>query len=340
MTNSIGIGANVVVSANNTVVIGDNAMRDFQMFGVSMMKAKPASSTYFFGSAGNTTTNASAYIGIGQSALASMPFEAVPENVPSLVIAIGHQAMQNSLKPGASVAIGAYALQNFGTTAGQIAIDTVAVGNDTFRAATSGVGGTAIGHFALQNVISIGGNTGIGDSALRFTTTGQFTTALGYTAADANISGNENVDLGMAAGRARTNGNGNVTAGFSAGSLATGGNNNVLIGRLAANIYSGDEAVAVGAYALGGATGIRNVGIGYGAGGSITSGTLNSFLGFAAGQNVGQKADAVNSMALGNSTWTTKSNQVVIGNSVVDEVVLAGVAFTKAQLMALRALVP
>lgn len=367
LTNSIGIGANVVVPVDNTVVLGDANIQDFHMFGVSMLKAQPNFYTYFLANAGNKTTNAVGFLGIGQGALGSVAvFQ--PNQAPAQVIAIGHQAMSSSQSPGNTVAVGVNALQNFGKVIGQQAIDTVAFGNNAFKTAAQGIGGVAVGHNSLINVVNIGGNTGLGDSTLASTTTGIANLAAGFTAATGSVSGSQNCDLGYGAGRSRTTGDGNVTLGFFAGvddSLSqpppTSGSDNVFIGRLAASRHlSGDGIVALGAYALKAATsatgsvalgygslqstttgtdnlavgysaaalntsGSRNVDLGAAAGRTRTMGDGNVAIGYAAGFNGAQKSDAQNSVALGAQTYTTKDNQVVIGNDAVTETLLKGI---------------
>ena len=64
--------------------------------------------------------------------------------------------------------------------------------------------------------------------------------------------------------------------------------------------------------------------VGYLAGGSVTGSNFSTFLGNQAGFDVRQNVDPYNSMALGNGSYTTKNNQVVIGNANVVETLLRG----------------
>jgi hypothetical protein len=64
--------------------------------------------------------------------------------------------------------------------------------------------------------------------------------------------------------------------------------------------------------------------VGYLAGGSVTTGNFSLFLGNEAGFNAAQKPNPYNSVAIGNGSYTTKDNQVVIGNTDVTETVLNG----------------
>ena len=66
-------------------------------------------------------------------------------------------------------------------------------------------------------------------------------------------------------------------------------------------------------------TGFENVAVGSFSGNAITTGSKNIFIGSSAGYNGLQKADAVNSMALGSYTYTTADNQFIYGNASVTQ---------------------
>ncbi|MCC6478070.1 MAG: hypothetical protein IT552_02535 [Sphingomonadaceae bacterium] len=321
VSNAIGIGKNVVVPASNTVVIGDADIADFRMFGTSLAKGKAAQYAYFFGNAGNITHTSNAIVAMGEEAMLGLV--SGDQN-----IGIGHHALRNAATPGNVVAIGAYALREADSV-----IDSVAVGNEALKVATAGLGLVAVGHWSLRSSTTGTGNTGVGDSTLHDLTDGNENVAIGYTTSHNNISGDGNTEVGYAAGRTKTNGDYNVNIGYKAGFSATAGHRNVNVGYLAGDVYSGSDAVAVGAFALSGATGAENTGLGYGAGGSITTGSRNLFLGFASGQHGNQKVDAVNSTAIGPNTYTTKNNQVVFGDVNVIEFKFGDVTVPKAAMM-------
>jgi len=67
-----------------------------------------------------------------------------------------------------------------------------------------------------------------------------------------------------------------------------------------------------------------NVGIGYRAGRTISTGGNNTFLGTNAGYNVSQLNSAENSTAIGYGAYTTASNQIVLGNASVTVVQTSG----------------
>jgi hypothetical protein len=70
---------------------------------------------------------------------------------------------------------------------------------------------------------------------------------------------------------------------------------------------------------LGLTSGTENTVIGTSAGRSITTGSSNTFIGNASGFNASQLVSATNSTALGNGSFTDKSNQMVFGNASVSE---------------------
>jgi hypothetical protein len=322
VNNSTAIGAGARSTRDNQISLGDVAVAELLFGQESFLKTNHLNSTFYLGlNAGNRTSTGQACIGIGDRVLT------LHEGGGHLV-AIGQGAMEDAVDAGSVVALGSYACRAAGSTG--LFRDVVAVGFDTFRHATEGVGGTAVGHMALQNCTAVGNNTGLGDSALRYTTTGSQNVAVGYVTMDRNTTGNENVAVGNGAGVYRATGNQNVHIGHSCnagdevagtGGFA-GGNRNVAAGYQAVFRHTGNDCVAIGADA----------------GRSLTTASNSTFLGSNAGDNALQKVDAQNSMALGANTHTTKNNQVVIGDANVTEFVLAGVTVTKAQLVALLAL--
>jgi hypothetical protein len=69
----------------------------------------------------------------------------------------------------------------------------------------------------------------------------------------------------------------------------------------------------------------HNIGIGCYAGYEIMSGSDNTFLGHQSGWDGLQKDDAINSMALGSNSYTTKDNQVVLGDILITETLMRGI---------------
>lgn len=139
-------------------------------------------------------------------------------------------------------------------------------------------------------IVSCVGTTAVGSNALASIINGYHTTAMGFSAGQYVVYGAVNAFFGAFAGQ-NTLSSYNTFVGASAGRYATQ---------------------------------YGNTGIGYQAGLSITTGYNNTFFGRDAGNHASQKVDAVNSMALGNGTYTDASNQVVIGNTSVTATKLRG----------------
>jgi len=133
-------------------------------------------------------------------------------------------------------------------------------------------------------------NTGFGEGALKVLTSGQANIAVGKNALASLTTSNESIAIGVSAGSA---------------------------------VGIGSQNTVVGTYGLGIATGSSNSAFGYGTGLSITSGSNNTFVGHNAGNNASQLVSATNSTAIGNGSFTDKSNQMVFGNASVTEILLS-----------------
>lgn len=125
-----------------------------------------------------------------------------------------------------------------------------------------------------------------------------------------------------------TVGNQNTVIGFEAASnndvvsLAT--SFNTVLGYQAYSNGQANNNTAIGWQSLFSSAANNNSALGYSSGLLITTGFQNTFIGAFAGGFAGQKIDATNSTAIGYQTITTKNNQVVLGNSSVNETVIRG----------------
>ncbi len=127
----------------------------------------------------------------------------------------------------------------------------------------------------------------------------------GYT----NTTGANNVFFGANSGYNNTTGYDNVYLGQESSKTSTTGYRNVSIGKGSSfNTTTGNFNVSIGTYA----------------GADVTTGSSNVFIGNGSG-GIGQKEDAINSIAIGANTFTTKDNQLVLGNSSITETILNGV---------------
>jgi hypothetical protein len=108
--------------------------------------------------------------------------------------------------------------------------------------------------------------------------------------------------------------------------IDTTGNQNTVIGYQASSslLSASSFATALGYQALKNILGNNNTGIGHSAGLLITNGFQNTFIGALSGAVIGQLISAQNSTAIGYNSFTTKNNQVVLGNALVTETVLRG----------------
>ena len=144
----------------------------------------------------------------------------------------------------------------------------------------------------------------MGEHSGGYHTTGNSNNAFGWYAGKYLTTGYYNSIFGSTAGRELTTGYFNSLFGESAGMYLTNGYRN--------SAHGVDSLASL-------TSGFKNSGLGDYSGYSLTTGNTNVFLGSGAGYNASQKVDAVNSVALGSDSYTTKSNQIVYGNSNVIE---------------------
>jgi hypothetical protein len=144
---------------------------------------------------------------------------------------------------------------------------------------SSGTSNTGVGSRALSSNTTGDNNTAIGSLALRDNTTGVSNTATGANAL-LNNTGGFNTASGVNALLNNTTGVGNTATGVSALSNNITGDDNTASGRSALLInFTGFGNTAVGRSALFNSTGNKNIGIGYLAGTTLTSGNNNIFIG-------------------------------------------------------------
>lgn len=319
------IGANTRATENGQIALGPDNSDSIRMFGdrYFLERGLGYRSFYIGRNAGNRNHSGGANLGIGEITLQSI-------TTADGNVAIGDFAMSSHITGSSNVAVGPNALrQSTGV------IDCTAVGRWAMEDCIDGVGGTAVGLRAMQRGTSARNNTGIGDSAL-WQYQGSGSTALGYVVAEYWRTGDLNVTVGIGAAQRRGNGEHNVIVGAYANSFP-----NQVIDTVTGDggAIAGNRNVMVGYGAMLNNTGHDNVAVGNLAGTNVTTGGRNTFVGSGAGAASGQKADATNTIAIGRDVVTTADNQIVVGTSSHDEVVLAGVSFTRAELIALKALV-
>ena len=228
-----------------------------------------------------------------------------------------------------------------------------ALGKNAMSKVTSGFWNTALGLLALENVDNGSRNIAIGYIALRHLVSGDRNIAIGTFAMEGSTSGRNNIAIGADAMQG-CNGNSNVGIGTRAGIGISTGERNTAVGyNSATSIGSGKANVAVGAntlvskssadfnvavgcnsqqYSTGGSyntavggfslernSGEGNTAIGYQSGWSANvNGNNNTLI----GRGTSTSQSVSNSTALGYGAIATKSNQVVLGNESVDELII------------------
>lgn len=212
-------------------------------------------------------------------------------------------------------------------------------GNLTLPTTTSTTGTLYSNTDRLLHTYGGATNLFLGIQAGNFTMTGTENSGIGYQTLDAVTTGNSNMAFGAQSLSALTTGNYNVAIGRQALLALTTGSQNTAVGRnsmynlagaASTNVGIGDQTLfdavngvgntAVGTQALldnipaSNAQGY-NTGIGYVAGGAITTGQRNVFLGALAGYT-GTLATGNDMIAIGYNVHTTASNQINIGNTI------------------------
>lgn len=164
---------------------------------------------------------------------------------------------------------------------------------DALTDATGADGNTALGRNALTGNVDGGFNTAVGSEALQANVSGQNNVAVGRLAASPSTA-NDQTAIGQASLRYTTTGSANTGVGSDALKNNTTGTRNTAVGYRAgggntayADRGDMDQNTFVGAYAggniIGGTEGLganNNVGLGYGAGSTLTDGDNNILIGF------------------------------------------------------------
>ncbi len=158
---------------------------------------------------------------------------------------------------------------------------SVALGSNALKNSLKSFHNTAIGYFTLFSNTYGTSNTALGSSALRSNTTGNYNTANGFQALYSNITGSSNTAFGYHTLFNTTTGNYNTANGLQALYLNTTGTSNTAFGSSALfSNMTGNHNTAIGKDALYNSTGYYNTAIGTGSGIGILSGNYNTFLGY------------------------------------------------------------
>jgi hypothetical protein len=229
----------------------------------------------------------------------------------------------NGIEFYANTAVGEGSMQN-ATTASY----NTCVGVDCLVTMTTGINNVGVGVHSLDKLTEGNNNVGVGRNAGYNITSGDYNVALGTEALFNRTTANYAIGIGYRAGYTDSTAEShNIYIGAKAGYYQSTGTKNTIIGNEAgygtsSNRYWYNTFIGQDAGHDVGVDSEGNVAVGYGAGYKLTTGTQNTFVGRDAGNSTSQLAAPTNSMALGYNTYTTASNQVVVGNSSVTQTIL------------------
>jgi len=237
-------------------------------------------------------------------------------------IAIGHNALGGNILGSNNVAVGKDALEEMNPSSAADMLNT-AVGFSAGQKVTTGIQNTLIGGVA-GDALTVGStNVAIGVSALGGDTKGNSSVAIGSSALRlqnfTSATDVYNVAIGRAAGENVTTGVQNTLIGGLAGDALTDADFNVAIGTDALTADTlGSRSVAIGRRSLytqnfTSATDSYNIGVGFNAGYSITTGKQNTFIG---GLACDEHVNGENNVAIGydiETSATGVSNEIIIG---------------------------
>jgi hypothetical protein len=188
--------------------------------------------------------------------------------------------------------------------------ENVLIGADTAQTnGFSGQGSVYVGYRTGFNATTANYNTLIGSLAGFAVTTGDNLILIGREAGQSINTGSDSTIIGYRAGFYQTSPDGNTMVGSLSGFSNTTGNSNSYIGK--------ESAYSV-------TTGSNNTIFGYRSGYYLSTGSDNTFIGALSGSSGSQLTTATNSIAIGYNSFTTASNQVVIGNVSTTHNILYG----------------
>jgi hypothetical protein len=244
----------------------------------------------------------------GENALFSVDTTITSSGVENT--AIGFQALYSDVEGPGNTAIGANALYS------NQGVYNTATGDNALSSNTQGLYNTATGANALFNNTNASSNTANGFNALINNTVGDNNTAIGANALQNNSHGDVNTATGVQALGTNIIGSQNTANGFNALYSNTTGFRNTANGNLA--LYSnitGHDNTAEGFQALYHNSGSNNVGLGFNAGNSLTTGSGNvcigyGVLGVAGESNTTRIRNIYPSVASGRAVYVNSDNKI------------------------------
>ena len=187
-------------------------------------------------------------------------------------LALGLNALSNTVTGGNNIAIGIDALKSITNGENNVAIgtsslkynttgvDNTAVGRNSLWENTTGLDNAAMGKDALGQNRTGSFNSGLGEDALSNNYSGSSNTAVGNISLNDNISGNYNTTVGFES-LFKSKGDFNTAIGSSAGKNLTTGSRNILIGQnTAVPVVAGNDQLVIGNTIYGNLA-LKNIGI-------------------------------------------------------------------------------
>jgi hypothetical protein len=279
--NNVAIGYTALQQGNGSQNTAIGSQAAFSVTG--------SANTYVGFQAGNTVTSGASNVGIGKYAGGAQTTSTGSENA-----AVGTSALTNLTSGNYNTAVGTSALQ-----ANTTASSNTAVGYQAAYSNTTGTSVDAFGSGALYANTTGTNNAGFAAGSLVSNTTGSSNSAFGRDALRNNTTASNNTAVGYQAGYSGTV--------FASGSITA-------LGYKAAFGATAGRIVAIGEGALTGTTtGDANVAVGYYAGNSNISGTLNTYAGDYAAYGATGSGNTVVGARAGYLTLTTGANNVLIG---------------------------
>ena len=286
----------------------------------------PASAADMYNTAVGTDAGVSVTTGIKNTIVGGLAGDAITTGNSN--VAIGYEALSTEDGDDANVAVGFGALktQNAGTTA-----YNTSVGYNAGTAITTGLVNTLIGGLAGDAITDADSNVAVGYASLSQNVLGSFSTAIGTGALAAqnpdSAANMYNVAVGAGAGNVVSTGTENTLVGGLSGDAVTDGGANVALGYAALGAeVRGNRAVALGHSALttqsfNSSTANYNIGVGFHAGTSITTGINNVLVGGLAGDaitdadyNVGVGTGSLGTNVLGSRSTALGTNALFAQN--------------------------
>jgi hypothetical protein len=188
------------------------------------------------------------------------------------------------------------------------------------------IGGGGLGSYGTVGDATYGSfNSAIGISSLFNSSTGRYNVAAGWKSLYSNTTGSNNTSAGSNSLYSNTTGSYNSVFGFNALYSNVTGSDNTAFGYNSAYAATGSGNSSFGDQSLSATiAGAENVAVGRDAGRSNTTGSNNTWIGSGAGYSDSQEIAADNSIAIGYQTYTTASNQTVIGNIDTTQSIIYG----------------